>query len=235
MLGSVARGIRAQEPDTRGGLTSSSSFSVAPAGYADARVSCRVVEEAEVTVDGRAWGQRSIDFSSSSVDDVGMVATVPISELSRQVTKVTELAAEQDVILSRRGEAEDLYLSTRERHEREVQAQLITTGMLASLARTRPDIAGEVMMENLSWMAWLPASGKIECLQELITDLRAGAQTGDLSRFSLDVASWQSTAVAYNDPEALADLRREHVSTAMTALTPHHPSTTGQASSDPSH
>lgn len=145
-----------------------------------------------------------------------MATTVPISELSRQTTKVTELAAEQDVILSRRGEAEDLYLSTRERHEREVQAQLITTGMLASLARTRPDVAGEVMIENLPWMAWLPAPAKTECLQELINDLRAGAQTGDLRRFSLDVASWQSTAVAYNDPEVLVDLRREHSSTSMT-------------------
>lgn len=145
-----------------------------------------------------------------------MTTTVPISELSRQTTKVTELAAEEDVILSRRGEAEDLYLSTRERHEREVQAQLITTGMLASLARTRPDVAGEVMIENLPWMAWLPTPAKIECLQELINDLRAGAQTGDLRRFSLDVASWKSTAVAYNDPEVLADLRREHSSAAMT-------------------
>lgn len=144
-----------------------------------------------------------------------MTATVPLSELSRQTAKVTELAAEQDVILSRRGEAEDLYLSTRERHEREVQAQLITTGMLASLARNRPDAAGEVMIENLPWMAWLPPTARTECLQELLNDLRAGAQTGDLRRFSLDLASWQSTAVAYNDPEVLADLRRERYSTAL--------------------
>lgn len=136
-----------------------------------------------------------------------MLTSVPLSDLSRQTTKVTEMAAQEDVILSRRGDAEDLLLSTRERYERQTQAQLITTSALAALARTRPDLAAEAMTETLPWIAWLPTQDQVACLQELLDDLRAGAQTGDLRRFALDLDAWQSTAVAYNDPDILAALQ----------------------------
>lgn len=136
--------------------------------------------------------------------------TVPLSELTRGMTQVAARAAQNDVILSRRGEAEDLYLSTRERHERESRAAVVTTEMLAVVAQQQPDLAVEALTRTLAWVAWLPIADKVACLQELLDDLRAGAQTGDLRRFALDLAAWQSTAIAYSDPEVLGQLQRPH-------------------------
>ncbi len=136
--------------------------------------------------------------------------TVPLSELTRRMTQVAARTARGDVILSRRGAAEDLYLSTRERHEQESRAAVVTTEMLAVVAQQQPDLAVDALTRTLAWVAWLPSDDKVACLQELLDDLRAGAQTGDLRRFALDLAAWESTAVAHNDPGVLGQLRRPH-------------------------
>jgi hypothetical protein len=137
-----------------------------------------------------------------------MTKTIPLSNLVQRPTEVASLAAEQDVILGRRN-ADDLYLSTRERHEREAEGLRITTVALASLAGSRPDLAGDALTASLPWMVWLPADQKVLCLQELLDDLRAGAATGELRPFFLNLAAWESTAVAWSDPELAHVLRRE--------------------------
>ena len=124
------------------------------------------------------------------------------------------MVADQDVILDRR-DAEDLYLSTRERHDRAESAQRITTAMLAEISRTRPDLAGEAMVATLPWMAWLPSEDKISCLAELLAQLRAGAETGELRPFEVALQAWTSTAVIYSDPEVLAELQRTRTSTEL--------------------
>ena len=99
----------------------------------------------------------------------------PLSELARQTAKVTEMTVDHDVILSRRGEAEDLYLSTRDRHEREAQAQLITTTMLAWRAhvRTWPVRPWSRRCRGSPGCRRTP----VACLQELLNDLHAAAHT----------------------------------------------------------
>lgn len=140
-----------------------------------------------------------------------MTTVVPLSRFQRSTSEVTALVAESDVILGRR-EAEDLYLSTRARQERSADAARITTAMLADLAATRPDVAGEVMTRALPWMSWLPTSDKVDCLSELLDQLRAGAQTGQLAPFERALEAWRSTAVIYSDPDVLAEIQRERTS-----------------------
>jgi len=70
------------------------------------------------------------------------------------------------VILDRRN-ADDLYLSTLERHDRETEAQRITTDALAALARTRPKLAGEVMTASLPWLRWLTGQAPGSCTRRL--------------------------------------------------------------------
>ena len=134
-----------------------------------------------------------------------MSQSVPLSRLVQRPTEVASLAAEQDVILARRDD-EDLYLSTRARHEREAQGLRITTVALAALARVRPDLAGDALTEALPWLAWLPVDEKVACRQELLDDLRAGAETGELGRFAIDLAAWKSTAVVWSDPDLTGSL-----------------------------
>lgn len=145
-----------------------------------------------------------------------MSVTVPLSRLHRATSEVAALVADQDVILDRR-DAEDLYLSTRERHERSASAARITTDVLAEIARTRPDLAGEAMVATLPWMAWLPSEDKVECLGELLEQLRAGAQTGELRPFHAALEAWKSTAVIYSDPAVLAGLQRASDSAELAA------------------
>ena len=45
-------------------------------------------------------------------------------------------------------------------------------------------------------MTWLPAEEKTACLQELLDDLRTGAETDYLRPLFPDLAAWRSTAVA---------------------------------------
>ena len=82
------------------------------------------------------------------------------------------------------------------------------TRVLAVLAAARPDLAADALTQTLPWMAWLPAEEKRSCVEELLSDLLAGAETGELRPFALGLAAWRSTAVAWADPEvrlALAD------------------------------
>jgi hypothetical protein len=135
-----------------------------------------------------------------------MPKTVPMSDLSRRTTEITALLDDDDVILGRR-DAADLYLSTRERHEREVQGLRVTTRTLARMAAERPDLAGDALMDTLPWMAWLPDDDRVACLQELLRDLRAGAETGELVPFTISLAAWESTAIARVNPEIASALR----------------------------
>ena len=148
-----------------------------------------------------------LDFSTTSVDTGAMPKTVPLSDLSRRTTEITAQLDDDDVILGRR-DAADLYLSTRARHEREVQGLRVTTRTLARLAAERPDLAGDALMDTLPWMAWLTGDDQAGCLRELLRDLRAGAETGELLPFTISLAAWESTAIALASPE-IADALRD--------------------------
>ena len=148
-----------------------------------------------------------LDFSTSSVNTGPMPKTVPLSDLSRRTTEITALLDDDDIILGRR-DAADLYLSTRERHEREVQGLRVTTRTLARLAAERPDLAGDALMDTLPWMAWLTGDDQAACLRELLRDVRAGAETGELLPFTISLAAWESTAIAWASP-AIADALRD--------------------------
>jgi hypothetical protein len=94
-----------------------------------------------------------------------------------------------------------------ERHEHEVRGLQVTTRALAALAAVRPDLAGDALTQALPWMAWLPVAERIKCLKDLLSDLRAGADTSQLRPFFLSMVAWQSTGVAWADPEVEQGLR----------------------------
>src|SRR4030095_1160031 len=77
----------------------------------------------------------------------------------------------------------------------------IAARSLAVLARRQRDLAEELLAEELPWLAWLPAAERLACVQELLADLLAGADTGLLTPFARNLASWRSTAEVWSDPE----------------------------------
>jgi hypothetical protein len=53
-----------------------------------------------------------------------------------------------------------------------------------------------LLAEELPWLTWLPVAERVACVEELLADLVAGADTGLLTPFARNLVSWRSTAEA---------------------------------------
>ncbi|WFE25732.1 hypothetical protein O7623_20460 [Solwaraspora sp. WMMD791] len=83
----------------------------------------------------------------------------------------------------------------------------IAARSLALLARRQRGLAEELLAEELPWLTWLPPEERVVCVRELLADLVAGADTGLLTPFARNLASWRSTAEAWADPSLARDLQ----------------------------
>jgi hypothetical protein len=108
--------------------------------------------------------------------------------------------------LERRDE-ENLVLMRAERFEAVATGLRIAARSLALLARRQRELAEELLAEELPWLSWLPATERLTCVRELLTDLVAGADTGLLTPFARNLASWRSTAEAWSDPKLARELQ----------------------------
>ena len=70
---------------------------------------------------------------------------------------------------------------------------------LAVLARRAPDLAEELLAEELPWLHRLPESDRRGCLRELLAELVTGVDTGLLWPFARSLASWRATAGVWSD------------------------------------
>ena len=134
------------------------------------------------------------------------VRTFPYSAFLRGPSQVLPSLADADVILERRDE-ENLVLMRAERFEATATGLRIAARSLAILARRQRDLAEELLAEELPWLTWLPAPERLTCVQELLADLVAGADTGLLTPFARNLASWRSTAEAWSNPELARELQ----------------------------
>jgi hypothetical protein len=134
------------------------------------------------------------------------VQTFPYSAFLRGPSRVLPSLADADVILERRDE-ENLVLMRAERFEAVAAGLRIAARSLALLARRQRGLAGELLAEELPWLVWLPDEERPVCVRELLADLVAGSDTGLLTPFARNLASWRSTAEAWADPTLARDLQ----------------------------
>jgi hypothetical protein len=132
--------------------------------------------------------------------------TFPYSAFLRGPSQVLPSLADADVILERRDE-ENLVLMRAERFEATATGLRIAARSLAILARRQRDLAEELLAEELPWLTWLPAEERLACVKELLADLVAGADTGLLTPFARNLASWRSTAQVWSDPNLARELQ----------------------------
>ncbi|WP_431926642.1 hypothetical protein [Nonomuraea jabiensis] len=111
-----------------------------------------------------------------------------------------------DVILERRDD-ENLILMRAERFQAGVTSLRIAARALAIVARRNSALAEEVLAEELPWLTWLPETERHECVRELLGNLMAGADTGELLPFGRSLTSWRSTAVIWSDPRLAGELQ----------------------------
>lgn len=111
-----------------------------------------------------------------------------------------------DVILERRDD-ENLILMRAERFQAGMTSLRIAARALAIVARRNSALAEEVLEEELPWLTWLPDMERQECVRELLSNLIAGADTGELLPFGRSLTSWRSTAVIWSDPRLASELQ----------------------------
>jgi hypothetical protein len=134
------------------------------------------------------------------------VKTFSYSAFLRGPSQVLPSLADADVILERRDE-ENLVLMRAERFDATAAGLRIAARSLAMLARRQPDYAEDLLACELPWITWLPVEERHTCVQELLADLVAGADTGHFTPFARNLASWRSTAEIWSDPKLARQLR----------------------------
>jgi len=134
------------------------------------------------------------------------VRTFSYSAFLRGPSQVLPSLDDADVILQRRDD-EDLVLMRAERFEAAASGLRFAARSLAVLARRAPDLAEELLAEELPWLHWLPETERGGCVRELLADLVAGADTGLLLPFARNLASWRATAEVWSDPQLAHELQ----------------------------
>ncbi|WP_019816624.1 hypothetical protein [Saccharomonospora saliphila] len=140
---------------------------------------------------------------------------VNFSELSnRPVETVRKLqgSATRSLRVHRRGDDEDLVLTTASRAEQAAEVASTTTKLFLALmehdAHTRT-LVTDVVPRAFPWVRFLPKEGVRQFVVELVDTLEAAESVDNPAPVAHLVAAWRSTAEIYADPELLATLRRD--------------------------
>lgn len=108
-----------------------------------------------------------------------------------------------DVQLERRDD-ENLVLTRYGRFAAREQGMSLAARLLGDVVHDRADLISSLLRKELPWIRWLPDSEQTECIEELMAELVASADTGIFEPFARAVRGWKSTAEVWSDRE-LAD------------------------------
>lgn len=123
----------------------------------------------------------------------------PYSTFLRGPTEVLPQLDEGDVLLERRDE-ENLVLTSFGRFAARQEGMTLAARLLGDVVRDQADMMARLFDVELPWMRWLPETDRKECIDELLGELVAGADTGVLEPFARALAAWRSTAEVWSDP-----------------------------------
>ena len=115
--------------------------------------------------------------------------------------------------LNRRGDEEDLYLTTAARADNAIQVVDSTTRMFVALMKEDPAAAQlltKVFPEAFPWVRFLPQKDVQAFLVEFIETARASTDLGTIDPISQVIISWKHTAEVYADPELHKALTTDH-------------------------
>lgn len=104
-----------------------------------------------------------------------------------------------DVLLERR-DAENLVLTRFERFAAREEGMMLAARLLGGVIRERAEMMVALVTHELPWIRWLPEADQAQCVEELMGELAAGAETGVLEPFARSMSAWRSTAEVWSDP-----------------------------------
>lgn len=131
----------------------------------------------------------------------------PYSAFLRQPTSVvTDVEEGGDVILERR-DGEDMVLTSVNRFQATLYGATVATRVLRDLLTSDAAHVKAFLIRELPWLRWLPEDEQRLCVEELIGELMAGADTANMLPFARAVRAWSATAEIHSDPELANRLR----------------------------
>ncbi len=107
---------------------------------------------------------------------------------------------EGDVLLERRDD-QGLVVTPQDRYEARQFGMGVASRVLVHLVKDDRDCAARLVSDELPWLHWLPASERESCVEELMLNLAAGAETGTFEPFARAVKEWRDTAEVWADPK----------------------------------
>lgn len=113
--------------------------------------------------------------------------------------------------LHRRGNEEDLYLTTAERADQVTEVVDSTTRLFVALMKSSPQavtLLTDVFPAAFPWVRFLPKKAVQEFLVEFMETARAAADLGTVGPIVPLIAAWKSTAEVYADKELYGALTR---------------------------
>ncbi|GAA2006394.1 hypothetical protein [Catenulispora subtropica] len=131
--------------------------------------------------------------------------TFPYSTFLRSPSQVLLALEESIVLLERRDDANLILMREEAFDAKDVGLQLMARAF-ASLNRRHPELAEELLADELPWLHWLPEDERPQCVRQLLADLAAGADTGLMVPFIRTLRGWRNTAEIWSDPELTARL-----------------------------
>jgi hypothetical protein len=144
---------------------------------------------------------------------MGVQAEVSFSELvQRPVDTVAKLDAARGRTLRvrRRGDAEDLVLTTASRAEQGSEVASATTRMFVALMQNNPralSLLVDVVPSAFPWVRFLPREDVQAFVIELVDILEAADSLENPAPVVQVIREWRHTAEVYADPELAAALR----------------------------
>jgi hypothetical protein len=124
----------------------------------------------------------------------------PYSSFLRGPSDVLPSLEEGDVVLERRDD-ESLVVTRHDRYEARLFGMGVAARVLVHLVNEDPERATRLIADEMPWLTWLPDDERATCVQQLLTNLAAGADTGTLEPFARAVTEWRDTAEVWADPE----------------------------------
>ena len=140
---------------------------------------------------------------------------INFSDLSNKpadsVRKLQE-SPNQTLLVHRRGEEEDLVLTTVSRANEVREVVSTTTTLFIALMQEHHEIRGlvtEVMPKAFPWVRFLPRDDMRAFVVELVETLEAANSLGTPAPVTQLIAEWRRTAEVHADPRLLTILRRD--------------------------
>ncbi|MDQ3576621.1 MAG: hypothetical protein M3443_03265 [Actinomycetota bacterium] len=140
---------------------------------------------------------------------------INFSELSNKpadsVRKLQE-SLNQTLLVHRRGDEEDLVLTTVSRAEEVREVVSTTTALFVALMQRHAevrDLVTDVMPKVFPWVRFLPREDMQAFVVELVETLEAAGSLDTPAPVVRLIAEWRHTAEVYADPRLLDILRRD--------------------------